>query len=175
MERFQRGILVTNRVYWELKNFYPREYQVGQYGLEVVERYAQVKLPEEEAANIAFHIVNAQQEEASQYDAMRAAKLIRSIVSLVTYTLHIQADPNSLHYARFLSHLQYFTQRFYADKMLSDPTDFLYRQLYEAYPQIVECAERVRTYILREYGKAIPNEEVAYLAVHIQRLAARDA
>ena len=34
-------------------------------------------------------------------------------------------------------------------------------------------AEKVRTHILTEYSESISNEEVAFLAVHIQRLSTR--
>lgn len=51
--------------------------------------------------------------------------------------------------------------------------DFLYRQMQTGYPKAVSCAEKVRTLICKEYDKMISNEEVAYLAVHIQRLAER--
>ena len=59
VERQQLGITVTNRVLWELKHFYKREYDVGLRGLQRACQLLNVFLPEEEAGNIAFHIVNA--------------------------------------------------------------------------------------------------------------------
>lgn len=173
VERFRKKMVITNRVFWELKTFYPKEYQIGLYALDVVCREMQITLPMEEAANIAFHIVNAQKEDEVQYDAMRAAKLIGMVVKLVTYALNCQPDKESLHYSRFLSHMQYFTERFFTDKMLESEDDFLYQQMNEGYPKAVSCAEKIRTYIQRDYNKTISNEEVAYLAVHIQRLISR--
>lgn len=173
VERFRKKMVITNWVFWELKTFYPKEYQIGLYALDVVCREMQITLPVEEAANIAFHIVNAQKEDEVQYDAMRAAKLIGMVVKLVTYSLNCQPDKESLHYSRFLSHMQYFAERFFTDKMLESEDDFLYQQMNEGYPKAVSCAEKIRTYIQRDYNKTISNEEVAYLAVHIQRLISR--
>lgn len=174
VERFKEKVVITNRVFWELKTFYPKEYQIGLYALDAVKEKLGIDLPEEEAANVAFHIVNAQKDENVQYDAMRAAKLIGKIVTLVTYLMKCQPDKESIHYSRFISHLQYFAERFFTDKMLDSPDDFLYEQLEKGYPKAINCAERVRTLILKEYDKAITNEEVVYLAVHIQRLASRE-
>lgn len=174
VERFKEKVVITNRVFWELKTFYPKEYQIGLYALDIVREKLGINLPEEEAANVAFHIVNAQKDEDVQYDAMRAAKLIGKIVTLVTYLMKCQPDKESIHYSRFISHLQYFAERFFSDKMLDSPDDFLYEQIEKGYPKALNCAERVRTLVLKEYDKAITNEEVVYLAVHIQRLISRD-
>ena len=174
VERFKEKVVITNRVFWELKTFYPKEYQIGLYALEIVREKLGIDLPEEEAANVAFHIVNAQKDEDVQYDAMRAAKLIGKIVTLVTYLMKCQPDKESIHYSRFISHLQYFAERFFSDRMLDSPDDFLYEQIEKGYPKALNCAERVRTLVLKEYDKAITNEEVVYLAVHIQRLISRD-
>ena len=174
IERFRKNMIITNRVFWELKTFYPKEYQIGKKALEIVEQeIGGVVLPEEEAANIAFHIVNAQKEEKVQYDAMRASKLISKVMTTVTYVMNGQPDKESIHYSRFVSHMQYFAERFFTDKMLEYEDDFLYNQMESSYPKAISCAEKVRTLIVKEYDKAISNEEVAYLAVHIQRLAAR--
>ena len=174
VERFKEKVVITNRVFWELKTFYPKEYQIGLYALDIVREKLGINLPEEEAANVAFHIVNAQKDEDVQYDAMRAAKLIGKIVTLVTYLMKCQPDKESIHYSRFISHLQYFAERFFSDKMLDSPDDFLYEQIEKGYHKALNCAERVRTLVLKEYDKAITNEEVVYLAVHIQRLISRD-
>lgn len=175
IERFRKNIVITNRVFWELKTFYPKEYQIGKKALEIVKQeIGGIILPEEEAANIAFHIVNAQKEEKVQYDAMRAAKLIGRVITLVTYFMNCQPDKESIHYSRFLSHMQYFAERFFTDRMLDSSDDFLYAQMEKGYPKALACAEKVRTHIIKEYNKGISNEEVAYLAVHIQRLASRE-
>lgn len=174
VERMKKRLLITNRVFWELKTFYSREFRIGVYALDLVRDKLRIELPEEEAANIAFHIVNAQKEEAAQYDAMRAAKLIGQVQTVVTYAMKCQPDRESIHYSRFISHMQFFAERFFTGRMMDSEDDFLYHQMETGYPKAVSCAEKVRTLIVREYHKAIPNEEVAYLAVHIQRLAERE-
>lgn len=174
VERFEQNLIVTNRIFWEMKTFYAREYRVGLRGLELLRQKLGVALPDEEAANIAFHIVNAQKEMEVQYDAMRAAKLIGRVQMLVNYTMNCQPDKESIHYSRFVSHMQFFSERFFTGRMLDSKDDFLYYQMEKEYPKALACAEKVRTQLIKDYDKAITNEEVAYLAIHIQRLASRD-
>ncbi len=173
VERLHQNIAITNRVLWELKTFYPKEYQIGLHSLELVKHTIGESLPEEEAGNIAFHIVNASKETDSGYDAMRAAKLIGIINEVVTYTMNAKPDKESVHYSRYISHLQFFAERFFSGKMLESDDDFLYHQMESGYPKALSCAERIRTYLIREYDTMISNEEVAYLTVHIQRLISR--
>ncbi len=172
VERQQQGIVVTNRVFWEIKHFYPSEFAVGCRGLERMREKRGVQLPEEEAANIAFHLVNARQEDTVRYDAAEAAKLIGNIVNIVTYVTHCSQDSESLHYSRFISHMQFFAERFFTGKLLDSGDDFLYTQIQTGYPEAMNCAERIRTYITRMYNVCLPNEETAYLALHIARLLA---
>lgn len=173
VERFRKKIVVTNRVFWELKTFYAKEYQIGMKGLEYIREKLGINLPEEEAANIAFHIANAQKEPDSQGDAMRTAKLIGRVQMIVTYTMKCQPDKDSIHFSRFLTHMQYFAERFFNDQMIDSADDFLYHHLGKEYPKALACAERIRTQLAKEYGKTISNEETAYLAVHINRFSAR--
>lgn len=173
-ERQRQGIVITNRVFWEIKNFYRREFEVGLRALALIRERLGVELPEEEAANIAFHIVNATKDEAVHYDAMQAAKLIGRVVSIVTYTMHCAFDTESIHYSRFINHLQFFAERYYSGKLLESKDDFLYCQMTGAYPAAVSCAEKLRVYLRNSDHVELPNEEVAYLALHIARLTERN-
>ena len=170
VERQQQGIMITNRVSWQIKNFYRREYDIGLRALALMKERLGVELPEDEAANVAFHIVNATKDAASNYDAMQAAKLIGNLVNIVTYTTRCKLDTESIHYSRFISHLQFFAERYYSGQPLDSDDGFLYQQMKTAYPLALSCAERIRAYLLANDNKRITDEEVAYLAVHIARL-----
>jgi len=75
-----------------------------------------------------------------------------------------------VHWSRFLTHMQFFADRFFNEKLLSSSDDFLYHQLAGRYPEATATAERVRSHIASTYSVALPNEEVGYLALHVQRL-----
>lgn len=170
IERHKQGIIVTNRVNWQIRHFYPLEYSVGLRGLEEIRARLGEELPEDEATNIAFHLINARTDNAAGYDAAKAARMIADLSNIVFYSAGVMPDPESLHYVRFINHLQFFTQRFFNRKMLDSKDDFLFNQIMTAYPAAMACAEKIRTYMIRSYDAGIPNEEVAYLAIHIARL-----
>ena len=53
-----------------MKTFYKKEYDIGLYALKLINKRLSVDLPEEEAANIAFYIINTQNDDIN-HDAMR--------------------------------------------------------------------------------------------------------
>ncbi len=115
---------------------------MGQRGLQKVKAKLGIELPDEEAGNIAFHIVNARQDPQAGYDAMRAAQLIGELSNIVTYSMHCPVSTESIHYARFVSHLQYFAERFFSGKLMDSEDDFLFQQMQQNYPAAVTCAEK---------------------------------
>ncbi|GAU75545.1 PRD domain-containing protein [Fusibacter sp. 3D3] len=170
VERYRKNINITNRVYWEIKNYYTEEFEIGLYAIELMNQTFDIRLPKEEAANIAFHIVNSQTEKSESRDGMKYAKMIGSIVNLVRYTLNINLDTENVHYTRFITHVKFFVERYFDDQMIDDKDDALFEQIANLYPQAMNGAFKIKEYIQQVYGKYIPNEELTYLAVHIHRL-----
>ena len=169
IERFKNKINITNRLFWELKNYYPKEFSIGLYALKLIKRELGLILPEEEAANIAFHIINAQTSQDMKGDGMNYAKLIASVNSLIRYSIHTTFDNSSAHYQRFITHLKFFAERFFNDRMLDDSGQ-LFEQIVQLYPQAIEISFLIKDHLELVYSKKITKEETAYLAIHINRL-----
>ena len=119
---------------------------------------------------LTFHIVNARQDTGAGGDAMKAALFIGELTNIVTYRMHTPLDTESIHFSRFINHMQFFADRFFTGKLMDSEDDFLFRQMQQGYPEAADCAERIRTFLLRKYNVFLPNEETAYLALHIARL-----
>jgi len=73
-------------------------------------------------------------------------------------------------YLRFITHVKFFVERFFEDIMLEEKDNILFSQIANLYPQSMNVALKIKAYIAEVYGKTITNEELTYLAVHIQRL-----
>ncbi|PPF87506.1 transcription antiterminator BglG [Pseudoclavibacter sp. RFBJ3] len=167
VERFKKGIKLTNRLAWEVRTVYPDHHAVGVKAIDHVEDRLAVRLGDEEAANVAFHLVNADTGKPD-VDSMGVVDLVAKVTSIVTMTSAVRASRKDLHASRFLTHLQFFAERFFAGQLL-EGDDFLFRTLSERAPRAIATAERVRTFIREAHGVELPDEEVAFLAVHIAR------
>lgn len=170
LERHQKGIVLTNRVFWDVKNYYPQEFAIGLEGLNQINKVLGVELPQEEAANIAFHIINGRTS-IEKSDTMEAAKLIGEIVNLIKYRLSIDLNQNNIHYKRFVTHIRFFVERYFSDSLLdSQEDDDLLVTVYQKYPKEAKEASYIRDYVVQKYHKSIPAEEMMYLTIHINRI-----
>lgn len=170
VERSEKGLNVSNRLYWEIKNYYPKEFHIGEIALKNMKINDQIFLPDEEASNIAFHLINAQSDNHEDQDGLKKAKLVGTIVNMVRYSLHQEIDTNSVHYSRFITHVRFFVDRFFTNGLLKEKEIELYRQMWALYPEAMEIATKVKNYIDQTYHTQIPENEIVYLGVHINRL-----
>ena len=170
VERQEKGLSITNRLYWEIKNYYAKEYAVAEQALLLLREKYQIFLPEEEASNIAFHLINAQSASADNQDGLKKAKLIGIIVNLVRYSIQQDVNTNSIHYSRFITHVRFFVDRFFTEGLLHEKDEGLYRQMWALYPNAMEIATKVKAYVDNEYQTKIPENEIVFLGVHINRL-----
>ena len=60
IDRLRQGTVFQNALLAEVRTFYPQEYAVGKYALELLRRELGVSFPDDEAANIALHLVIAE-------------------------------------------------------------------------------------------------------------------
>ena len=135
------GFNTSNVIIWEIRKFYSKEYAIGIKALEFIQEELGVELPEDEAGNIALHLINAQVNKRCNIkkDVSKQTKMINDILNIVRYTYNINLDENSLSYERFITHLRFFFQRlnkkeFYCDEENEeDSEDFLLNQVKKKY------------------------------------------
>ena len=164
IERLKQNMVTTNRLIWEIQNFYPEEYAAGVHCLKLVNKALHILLPDDEAVNIAFHLVNAQSSNNPEYDSARYAKLIGEIINLVRYSLNKEFHKDSIHYLRFITHIRFFVERFFTDKMLEDNGDSFYLTSKNRYQKEVEVANKVKSFLYDQYRKLITDEEM-YISI----------
>ena len=174
LERQEKGIMLQNRMLWEIRKFYPKEYQVGSQVLDFLNKRLKKELPEEEAGNIAFHLVNAQMEQsdkdAGAENGMLMVKMLKDIFQIVQLYNRKQLDESSINYSRFVVHMQFFLQRVLEDHMLEDGVLSLYDSVAREQKQAVDCVAQIQKYIFNLLKKEITREEQTYLIVHLARI-----
>lgn len=170
LTRYEKNIVIQNRLIWEVKKFYPKEYEIGKYAVEYINKNLNVNLPEEEAGNIAFHFVNAQTDEAEMQNTLLTVKILKDIFNIIKYNFGITINKDSLNYSRFLTHLQFFVQRLLDDRMIESKETFIFEQIKKEYPKEVKCARLIGEYIKKILDKEISSDELLYLTIHIVRI-----
>ena len=173
IERVSQGIEPQNALLWEIKRFYPQEFQLGIYALELIQDRLDILLPEDEAGFIALHFVNAEYGTDIR-DAVKFPDQMQAIVDIVERDLGILLDESSLHYERFMTHIKFPIQRIYRKELLSSEDRELSLLMQRKYPREYQCSVKVAEYIMQATGSRLSEEEIMYLSVHIRRVTTID-
>ena len=169
VERSRSGQLIHNKLSWEVKRYYPQEYGVGLLARAQVNDKFDVKLPEDEAVNIAFHLINASSQDDDN-SAHQQVELVNRIAEIVRYKLGKAIDTQSVNYMRFITHLRYFAERVLAGKIALSETEDFYQELMRHRPDAMTVAWVIRDYVQDKYQLTLPKDELTWLSIHISRL-----
>lgn len=170
IQRAKEGINIKNVLLWETKKFYKKEFEIGMKSLEIIEEKTGVKLPEDEAAFIAFHIVNTQLSEGNQF-ASNIAKLIQEILNIVKYHFKVNFKEDSVFYYRFITHIKFFAQRLFSSTIHNSETDDeLLSIIKSKYSKEFECIIKIENFIKKQYNYNLTDDEMIYLTIHIAKI-----
>lgn len=166
IERSRRGIVLKNALMTEVKVFYPKEFAVGVYALSLIEREMGLQLPEDEAASIALHLVNAEYDRSMDL-TMRAAQTLQPISKILENWDGLRLDRNSLCYDELLVHLKFMAMEAFSCRQ-RDWADIT-QPVKAGAPTAFACAQAVADFLARQSGHPVPPSEIAYLAISIHR------
>ncbi|MHC5373538.1 PRD domain-containing protein [Enterococcus sp. LJL120] len=163
----QQGVVLHNRLSWEIKKFYPKEFALGKKSLELIETEFKVSLLEEEAGNIAMHLINAQlsDEIDNPENVQQIAKKIRDIIAIIRISNKIEINENSLAFDRFVTHLRFFFQRL-ENREGQNKENPLLNHVKDQYYQAFETMLLVEKYL----QVILNDDEKLYLSLHIQKI-----
>ncbi len=174
--RFQEGVNIANGLIWDIQRFYELEFEIGLRALDLVEEKLHIRLPEDEAAYIALHIVNAEMDGTSMQQTQQITKVIQEITNIVKYYFSIEFDTASAYYYRFITHLKFFALRLFKDTQYaaeeSAPEDEgpdLFDVVKIKYETAYKCALKIKNFLEKKYHYSLQDEEILYLVIHIQR------
>jgi beta-glucoside operon transcriptional antiterminator len=172
VERHHKGIVIKNALLWEIKQLYKEEFKVGLKMLEQINQKLKIELPEDEAAFIAIHIINAEMNE-EVITTMDITRFMQRIINIVKYHFGTEFEEESLSYFRFITHLKFFAQRVLKGTHYEDNYDHLYNMIKEQHKDAAACTEKIKVFVESEYDHKLTNEEMLYLTVHIERVVNR--
>ena len=169
IERHKQGFDIPNSFLWEIKKFYPKEFQIGLYALSVIKKRLEIELPEDEAGFITFHIINAQLN-GTMPNIVNMTKIMREILNIVKYHFRIEYDEDCLSYQRFVTHLKFFAQRILSKGTQTQQDSSLYEIVRQKYDQAYLCTKQIDLHLIQQYQHPLTDDESLYLTIHIERL-----
>lgn len=170
LQRSRENLIIQNPLSWEIRKFFPKEYQLGRDALKIVFEKLGIILPEDEVSSIALHFINAQKDSGLVEQSYQISKIVTDILGIVRLFYGKIADEDSVSYNRFITHTQYFAQRVVNGVVQGKNDTFLYEQVKLNYPDAFSCSEKIKNYIESSYDFPMSRDEQVYITIHIQRL-----
>lgn len=169
IERHKQGIELSNPLLWDIRQFYPEEYRAGCAAVDLIQEEMGITFPEDEAAFIAMHFVNAEGggELPEVYDM---TCLMQRVFALVREHCGMEPDRDAVDFYRFVTHLKFLARRIAAGQSYGDHDADLLPPVQTKYPAAFTCAQAVCRSLLEEYGFDAGKNELLYLTLHIARV-----
>lgn len=167
-QRLEQNLTLGNRIYLEMKTYFKDEFKIGIFSLNIIEKNLGIKMPQEEAANIAFHIINASSKDESS-NVLEISRMIDNILQTLRVISHGKLKYEGINYDRFVTHIKFFAERYINDQMFADDPTLL-EKVSDLYPEASKIAFKLKQTLEVIYAKRISKEELAYLIIHIHRV-----
>ena len=94
VENAKLGIQIPNSLLLDIKQYYPREYEIGQQTITFVDDKLHIKLPEDEWGFVAMHFVNAQYGKENT-NVKKIITFVRDVNNFILNELDIKPDEDS--------------------------------------------------------------------------------
>ena len=168
--RQKQGMQFHNILLREVRFFYPQEYGVGIYALKLMKERFGIDMPEDEAASIALHILNAEQD-STIGEAFHIVKLLDFLVETIEKIIDFKLDLDSYNVERFVTHLKFLARRIISKNCFIDIDNDFYEWIVAYYPKEKKWSERVAAKVQQQYDYELSKEEIGNLIIHLRRVS----
>ena len=170
-ENIQNNIIVRNKLLSEIEILYSEEFAIAQGAVEYLTQTLEIPFSYDEAGYIAIHIHSARSGRTDNSKSIREVTIVSEIIHLIEQELAIDIhdDKNSLSYSRLVNHLRLFIHRFQQNQYAVLDEEIL-EVVKKKYAESYEISKKVQVLLMRNFHYQVPNEELGYLSIHIERL-----
>jgi beta-glucoside operon transcriptional antiterminator len=169
VERYRNGVILHNALLNEVKKFYKEEFSIALHIVKKANEKFAVNMGDDEAAFIAFHIVNAQTDNNTS-SIQEMTRLIQEILLLIKNKYNIEYIEDNLSYSRFVTHLKYFSQKVLSNNSDDFYDEDMYNLVKSKYSKEYDGAMSILKLVEGKYGYVGTKMDVLYLAIHITRV-----
>ena len=171
--RLEDDIYLKNFLMWDIKRFFPIEFEVGQYAKQLLSAYVSKELPDDEAAFMALTLVNAELENGDG-TARDLTMMMEEIMTIVKYSLEISLDEEDVYLECFMTHLKFFCERVLTDSGNRDLEDNeMFDLLKCKYPLAYETTRKIAEFLKQTRNYQTSEDEQLYLTIHLSRMKRR--
>lgn len=166
LDRIKMGMDMNNPFIYEIRALYPEEFKAGLMAAEIIKDRLNVEISESEIGFITLHFHSARQNKKVN-ETLKDTRLLKGIINLIEAELAVIIDNRDLIYTRLINHLRVTIQRLDEKKYIENP---LLDSIKEQFKTSFNISKKIGEYIERERNINVTDDELGYLALHIERI-----
>lgn len=166
IERHYENIFLENQFKHELKTLYEDEWVLAEKTINFINSSLTIDLNNDEIAFVTMHI-NGILNKTSPIDGGKNAIIIKNAINFLEDTLNIKMDKTSIYYNRLAIHIKLALSRAVKGAYESNP---LLDNIKEKLPNSYNLGKLLGSYLLENYEINLTDEEIGFIALHIDRL-----
>lgn len=169
-ERIRRGEQISNPLTQDIQILFYKEYKIAGLAEELLRQAAGIQIDEDEIGYIALHVHSAICEEKVS-SSMQIAAAVRECVAKIEEETGTKIDVQTLSYNRLMNHIKYMAARGMTKEELKlDMNEYIEQQM----PDAFKIAAAVCKHLSRALKIELPEIEIGYLAMHIERVCSSE-
>ena len=170
VRRIQNGEQISNPLTDDIRIMFYKEYKVAGCIRDLLKEKLGIRIDEHEIGYIALHVHAAiVDENVSQ--AMEIARTVRECICMVEEETGKSIDVMSLSYNRLMNHVRYMVARaIHGEKLKMSLNDYMSVK----FPGPYMTAEKICRKMKKSLKLPIPDIEIGYLAMHLERMMDRE-
>ena len=170
LKRYKENLPIKNELLYELRRLHKKEYEIGKWAIEYINKTFNVNFLIDEAGFIAMHIINANYRESTNKSCL-IMNIINQILDIIKNYYSIEFIEDEINFDRLLTHLKFFAKRL-IDKTESIDTNNngLLEIVKVQYKESYDCVKQIKSFIEENYTYKVNDDEVLYLILHINRV-----
>lgn len=170
LKRYKENLPIKNELLYELRRIHKKEYEIGKWAIEYINKTFNVNFLIDEAGFIAMHIINANYRESTNKSCL-IMNIINQILDIIKNYYSIEFIEDEINFDRLLTHLKFFSKRL-IDKTESIDTNNngLLEIVKVQYKESYDCVKQIKSFIEENYTYKVNDDEVLYLILHINRV-----
>ncbi|SDC07353.1 transcriptional antiterminator, BglG family [Raineyella antarctica] len=171
VKRMEVGQHVEYPLLAEVQNLYAAEYAQGLAVLHAVNAHLEDPLPDSEAVALTLHLVNAGFSTGDLSYTYTMTGIIQQMLDVIASSYEMDLDGSSVNVGRFITHLRYLFVRIHDHNQLTERHSEIGAAIRQAYPDALQCADKLAAIIELRLGSPVTDDELSYLTLHVARVA----
>lgn len=171
IERAKKNQVFDFSLTYDIAHLYPKEYELGEKAVQLINSQLRANLPDVEATAIAMHFINGTEDAKQELTESINENLLKFVINEIEGSFDLKINRKGFAFNRFKVHFQYYLQRLKDGKQISgEVSPTLLLDLKKNNPEVYKCGKNIVVEIDEQLNTQTTDDEMFYVMIYINRM-----